>query len=269
MTRIVVLGSTGMLGHKVFEHFSNLEGYEVFGSYRNKSVAPDKNSFAFDAESPDWSKIPECDYVLNCIGVIKPFMKDNTIGAIKINSLFPWVLSEWCENNNTRLIHITTDCVFSGNDGSYTEESLHDCLDDYGKSKSLGEPTNCMVIRTSIIGEEIHKNASLIAWAKTQKGKSVNGFLNHHWNGVTTLEYAKVCQQVIEKGLYEVGLHHVHSPQPVNKFELLQIISDRFELELDVNPFETANSCDRSLSSTGELINKLQISTIKEQIRDL
>jgi dTDP-4-dehydrorhamnose reductase len=187
MTRIVILGSTGMLGHKVFEHFSNLEGYEVFGSYRNKSVAPAKNSFAFDAESPDWSKIPECDYVLNCIGVIKPFMKDNTIGAIK---------------------------------------SLHDCLDDYGKSKSLGEPTNCMVIRTSIIGEEIHKNASLIAWAKTQKGKSVNGFLNHDWNGVTTLEYAKVCQQVIDKGLYEIGLHHVHSPQSVNKFELLQIISD-------------------------------------------
>jgi dTDP-4-dehydrorhamnose reductase len=269
MTRIVILGSTGMLGHKVFEHFSNLEGYEVFGSYRNKSVAPAKNSFAFDAESPDWSKIPECDYVLNCIGVIKPFMKDNTIGAIKINSFFPWALSEWCESNNTRLIHITTDCVFSGNDGSYTEESLHDCLDDYGKSKSLGEPTNCMVIRTSIIGEEIHKNASLIAWAKTQKGKSVNGFLNHDWNGVTTLEYAKVCQQVIDKGLYEIGLHHVHSPQSVNKFELLQIISDRFELELQINPYETANSCDRTLSSGKELINNVHISTIQKQIEEL
>jgi dTDP-4-dehydrorhamnose reductase len=251
MIRIVVLGSTGMLGHKVFEHFSNLEGYEVFGSYRNKSVAPDKNSFAFDAESPDWSKIPECDYVLNCIGVIKPFMKDNTIGAIKINSLFPWILSEWCENNNTRLIHITTDCVFSGDDGSYTEQS------------------HCMVIRTSIIGEEIHKNASLIAWAKTQKGKSVNGFLNHHWNGVTTLEYAKVCQQIIENGLYEVGLHHVHSPQSVNKFQLLQIISDRFELELNVNSFETPNSCDRSLSSTKQLIDKLNVSTIEKQIGEL
>lgn len=269
MTRIVILGSTGMLGHKVFEHFSNLEGYEVFGSYRNKSVAPDKNSFAFDAESPDWSKIPECDYVLNCIGVIKPFMKDNTIGAVKINSLFPWMLSEWCESSNTRLIHITTDCVFSGNDGSYTEESLHDCLDDYGKSKSLGEPTNCMVIRTSIIGEEIHKNASLIAWAKTQKGKSVNGFLNHDWNGVTTLEYAKVCQQVIENGLYEIGLHHVHSPQSVNKFELLQIISDRFKLQLDVNPFETANSCDRTLSSSKELINNLHVSTIQKQLKEI
>jgi dTDP-4-dehydrorhamnose reductase len=269
MTRIAVLGSTGMLGHKVFEHFSNLEGYEVFGSYRNESVAPAKNSFAFDAESPNWSIIPECDYVLNCIGVIKPFMKDNTIGAIKINSLFPWALSGWCEDNNTRLIHITTDCVFSGNDGSYTEDSLHDCLDDYGKSKSLGEPTNCMVIRTSIIGEEIHKNASLIAWAKTQKGKSVNGFLNHHWNGVTTLEYAKVCQQVIEQELYEVGLHHAYSPQSVNKFELLQIISDRFELDLNISAFETPNSCDRTLASNKQLINKLHISSIQEQIREL
>jgi dTDP-4-dehydrorhamnose reductase len=126
-----------------------------------------------------------------------------------------------------------------------------------------------MVIRTSIIGEEIHKNASLIAWAKTQKGKSVNGFLNHDWNGVTTLEYAKVCQQVIEKGLYEIGLHHVHSPQSVNKFELLQIISDRFELELQINPYETANSCDRTLSSGKELINNVHISTIQKQIEEL
>ena len=269
MKKIVILGSTGMLGHKVYEHFSKLKNYEVFGSYRTRSVAPIRNSFFFDAESPDWSTIPECDYILNCIGIIKPFMKDNTISAVKINSLFPWMLSEWCENNNVCLIHITTDCVFSGNDGSYTEESFHDCLDGYGKSKSLGEPSNCMVIRTSIIGEEIHKNASLIAWAKTQKGKSVNGFLNHDWNGVTTLEYAKVCQQVIENGLYEVGLYHVHSPQSVNKFQLLQIISDRFELELDVNAFETPNSCDRSLSSTKQLINKLNVSTIEKQIGEL
>lgn len=269
MTRIVVLGSTGMLGHKVFEHFSNLDNYEVFGSYRNKSVAPDKNSFVFDAENPDWSKIPECDYILNCIGIIKPFMKDNTIGAIKINSLFPWILSEWCENSNTHLIHITTDCVFSGDDGFYTEQSLHDCLDDYGKSKSLGEPTNCMVLRTSIIGEEIHKNASLIAWAKTQKGKSVNGFLNHYWNGVTTLEYAKICQQIIEQELYEVGLSHIYSSQSVNKFKLLQIISDRFGLVLDIQPFETTSSCDRTLSSNKGLINKIFINNIVTQINNL
>ena len=247
MKKVVVLGSTGMLGHKVFEHFSNLEDYEVFGSYRNELMAPVKNSFAFDAEFPIWTAIPECDYILNCIGVIKPFMKNNTVGAIKVNSMFPWHLAEWCDNNNVRLIHITTDCVFSGNDGSYTEESLHDCLDDYGKSKSLGEPTNCMAIRTSIIGEEIHKNASLIAWAKSQKGKTVNGFTNHHWNGITTLEYARVCQQIIDSELYDNGLYHVYSPDAVNKLELLKFISDRFELELDIKPFETEDICDRTL----------------------
>ncbi len=269
MKKIVILGSTGMLGHKVFEHFSNLDGYEVFGSYRTKSVAPTENSFFFDAESPDWSAIPECDYILNCIGVIKPFMKNNTIGAIKINSLFPRELSEWCEKNITRLIHITTDCVFSGNDGSYTEESLHDCLDDYGKSKSLGEPTNCMTIRTSIIGEEKHKNASLIAWVKSQKGETVRGFTNHLWNGITTLEYAKVCQQVIDKEIFEIGLHHVFSPKPVNKLNLVRFISDRFSLDLNVQPFETPNVCDRTLSSSKSLIGKLTISTIQKQIEEL
>ena len=269
MKRIVVLGSTGMLGHKVFEHFSNLEGYEVFGSYRNELVAPAKNSFAFDAEFPIWSAIPECDYILNCIGVIKPFMESNTMGAIKINSMFPWRLAEWCEDNNTRLIHITTDCVFSGNDGLYTEESLHDCLDDYGKSKSLGEPTNCMVIRTSIIGEEIHKNASLVAWAKSQKGKTVNGFTNHYWNGVTTLEYAKVCHQIIDTELYSDGLYHVHSPEAVSKLELLKFISDRFELELDIKSFETENVCDRTLCTNKDLVKNLNISGIEKQISEL
>tara|TARA_R110000823_G_C15950210_1_gene501593 strand:- start:56 stop:865 length:810 start_codon:yes stop_codon:yes gene_type:complete len=269
MKKIVVLGSTGMLGHKVFEHFSNLEGYEVFGSYRTESVAPINNSFPFDAELPIWSAIPQCDYILNCIGVIKPFMKDNAVGAIKINSLFPWHLAEWCENNDTRLIHITTDCVFSGNKGSYTEESLHDCLDDYGKSKSLGEPTNCMVIRTSIIGEEIHKNASLIAWAKSQKEKSVNGFSNHWWNGITTLEYAKVCQQIIDQGIYKTELYHIFSPTPVNKYQLLRMISDKFDLQLDVKSFETENSNDRTLTTNKNLVKKITISSISNQIENL
>jgi len=269
MKRVVVLGSTGMLGHKVFEHLSGIEDYEVFGSYRNELVAPATNSFAFDAESPVWSVIPECDYILNCIGIIKPFMKNNTAGAIRINSMFPWKLAEWCKNNNTRLIHITTDCVFSGNDGSYTEESLHDCLDDYGKSKSLGEPTNCMVIRTSIVGEEKHKNASLVAWVKSQKGKTVNGYTNHYWNGVTTLEYAKICQKIIDLGLYNSGLYHVHSPEAVSKLELLKFISDRFDLDLEINSFRTENACDRTLCTNKSLVKNLNISSIKKQISEL
>lgn len=269
MKKIVILGATGMLGHKVYEHFSSLEGYEVFGSYRTEAVAPSRNSFYFDAETPLWENIPECDYILNCIGVIKPFMKNNTAAAIRINSLFPWELSSWCSNNSTKLIHITTDCVFSGKEGSYTEESLHDCLDDYGKSKSLGEPDNCMVIRTSIIGEEIHKNASLIAWAKSQKGKEVNGFTNHHWNGITTLEYGKICQQIIDSGLYSVGLHHVHSPEPVNKLELLKFISDRFQLGLNIRAYQTAQNCDRTLSSSKNLINNIDVSSIYRQLGEL
>jgi dTDP-4-dehydrorhamnose reductase len=269
MRRVVVLGSTGMLGHKVYEHFSNLEDYEVFGSYRNEAVAPPRNSFHFDAEHPDWSIIPECDYVLNCIGVIKPFMRDNIIGAIKVNSLFPWELSSWCESRSIRLIHITTDCVFSGNTGNYNEESLHDCLDDYGKSKSLGEPTNCMVLRTSIIGEEVHKNASLIAWAMSQKGNQVNGFTNHYWNGITTNQYAACCQTIIENDLYETGTKHIHSPDSVSKYELLDIISTVFDLQLTIQKFETNSSCDRTISSNFDLSNNLNIPSIRVQLNYL
>ena len=171
-------------------------------------------------------------------------------------------------NKTTSSLYITTDCVFSGRGGNYHEDSLHDCLDDYGKSKSLGEPENCMVIRTSIIGEEIHKNASLIAWVKSMKGKEANGFKNHLWNGVTTNHYAEICQKIIDDSLYEVGLFHVHS-NTVDKYQLLKLINDRFGLNIKVNGVVTDVSVDRTLASKKPLVNKLNVKSIERQILEL
>jgi dTDP-4-dehydrorhamnose reductase/intein/homing endonuclease len=162
------------------------------------------------------------------------------------------------------------NCVFSGKEGKYTEESQHDALDDYGKSKSLGE--HCqkfgMLIRTSIIGEEIHKNASLIEWIKSQKGKEINGFTNHLWNGITTKQYAKICSQIIDENLYEKGLFHVFS-DVVNKLELASFVNEKFDLGITIKPFETENPCDRTMSTVKDLNSKLTIPTIKEQIENL
>jgi dTDP-4-dehydrorhamnose reductase len=268
--KIVVLGSTGMLGNAVGNYFLKRCGEDnVFLSYRDNRVAYGKHRFAFDPLTQSLDAIPQCNFVINCIGVIKPFMKGNIVGAIKINSLFPWQLADFCRARGAKMIHITTDCVFSGREGNYNENSPHDALDDYGKSKSLGEPDNCMVIRTSIIGEEIHKNASLIAWVKQQAGKQANGFTNHLWNGVTTKQYAKIVDAIIRENWHENGLFHVFSSTSVNKYNLVRLISDRFKLDVKVNPFEAQPPCDRTLATVKDLCGKLNVPSVERQIKDL
>lgn len=266
--KIVVLGSTGLLGNTVAKYFMEKTNHEIICTHRNKEVALVDKSIYFDALNPDFSVVDGCDYVINCVGIIKPFMKDNLIDNIYVNTIFPRKLSDYCKVKNVKLIHITTDCVFSGKDGNYSENSAHDCLDEYGKSKSLGEPNNCMVIRTSIIGEEIHKNASLISWAKSMKGKEINGFLNHLWNGITTKRYAEICDEIIKNNLYEVGLFHVHSNN-LSKFELLHLINKKFHLNLKINEYVDIMSVDRRLISLKNLQNKLSIKSIEQQIEEL
>jgi dTDP-4-dehydrorhamnose reductase len=209
------------------------------------------------------------DYIINCIGTIKPFMLTNPRDSRYINSVFPWDLANACEKSGGKLIHITTDCVYSGAKGNYIESDIHDALDDYGKSKSLGEPTNALVIRTSIIGEEIHKNASLIEWAKTQKGKEVRGFTTHFWNGITTKQFAKVCETVIENKFWEQGLFHVFSPTIINKLQMMEMFNNKWNLDLKIQEFKTPTICDRSMSTEKELCGKLKIPELSEQIKEM
>lgn len=265
--KIVVLGSTGMLGSALGSYLlKEYDEQNVYLSYRNEDVAYGLNRFYFDPLTDSLEAITGGDYIINCIGIIKPFIKPDLITSIKVNSVFPRELSNYCQEKGYKLIHITTDCVFSGKDGNYDENEPHDCLDDYGKTKSLGEPDNCMVIRTSIIGEEIHKKASLVEWVKSQKGKNINGFTNHLWNGITTKEYARVCHKIISNNWFENDLFHVFS-NIVSKYELLHLISDRFNLDLTINEFEAPSSINRTLSTCKELNDKLYIPPISEQIQ--
>ena len=270
MVRVLILGSTGLLGNAVGEWFlSHTDKYETYLTYRNESVSYGKNKVFFDCLSGEFADLPKVDYIINCIGTIKPFVEENPLETIEINSTFPWRLAAHCERTDTRLIHITTDCVFSGAKGQYTESDDHDALDKYGKSKSLGEPTNCMVLRTSIIGEELHKKASLVEWAKSQAWAEVSGYVNHHWNGISTRQYASVCDQIITSELYSNGLFHIFSPQQVTKYELLSFINDRFKLLLKVVPIEADRDIDRVLSTEKELNSKLFIPHIQQQIEEM
>jgi dTDP-4-dehydrorhamnose reductase len=155
--------------------------------------------------------------------------------------------------------------VFSGLEGNYTEKHLHDCTDDYGKSKSLGENNKLTMIRTSVIGEENCNKKSLIEWAKSQHSQSVNGYTNHFWNGVTCLELGYLIEKIIIEKSYWTGLRHVFSPEIVNKSQLLSMINETYKLNLTITDVEV-NLCDRSLSTIyNEVIDKPLSQQIIEQ----
>lgn len=272
--KIAVLGSTGMLGSAVGHHFMKKYGEEnVFTSYRTIEVSYGGmnsfylNPFAISFE-PTLDDLGHLDYVVNALGITKPFIAKNIEESIFVNSIFPWRLADYCNRKEIKLISITSDCVFGGKEGNYTEASLHDCTDVYGKTKSLGEPDDCMVLRTSIIGEEIHKNASLIEWIKAQKNGKANGFTNHLWNGVTTKQYAKICETIIDNDLYEPSLFHVFS-DIVTKEQLLHMVNDRFNLNITINACEAPERIDRTLATIKPLNTKLNIPPLAEQIKNL
>lgn len=259
-----------MLGSAVARHFMNNTKYDVVTTCRNQSISLDKNAILFDVLVDPVEKLPTTfDYVINCIGVIKPFMSQNPPAAIKINALFPWLVAHWCADNNMRFINITTDCVYSGNKGKYKECDLHDALDAYGKSKSLGECTSeAMVLRTSIIGEEIHKNVSLLEWAKSQAGKVVGGYTTHIWNGLTTIEYAVACDKIISNDWYEKGLFHIFAKDDVSKYQLLHYFNEKFRLNLTIEE-KSPEPIDRTLRTTKDLCTKLDIPTVKQMVMEM
>ena len=258
-----------MLGNAVGKHFlSKQDKYRVFLSYRNEIVSYGKNKFKFDPLVDSLDKIPVCDYIVNCIGIIKPYIEKNKYHAMVLNSLFPWQLAAYAEKNNARLIQITTDCVFSGSKGGYDENAMHDAPDFYGKSKSLGEPDNSIVLRTSIIGEEIHNHASLISWAMSMEGKEVKGFNNHFWNGLTTNQYASVCEKIIDNNSISNGVYHIFS-NPVTKYDLLNLINNKYSLGLKISNHQADTKVDRTLTTVKNLNGSLKIPSVSEMINEI
>jgi dTDP-4-dehydrorhamnose reductase len=246
--KIFVLGYKGMLGRYVYS-FLKLMKYNVIGMSRDEINAAELTQTQLRAMF-FMKKADKGDVVVNCIGAIKPMVdKHGTLNAIKVNAIFPHLLSNVCKEDGYHMLHISTDCVFSGNEDLYDENSPHNCTDVYGKTKSLGEPPNCTTVRTSIIGEEIGTTRSLIEWIKSMRGKTANGFTNHTWNGLTCLQMAKVFEDIIANNKYWNGVRHIHSPNILKKSELVQMVSDIYDLDITVNCIETPAKCNRSLAS--------------------
>ena len=242
--KIFVLGYTGMLGRYVYSYFKS-KGYTNIVGVSRKNI---------DASNVQMDRINAVLYtdnavIINCIGLINSRSDVGKFDFISVNSVFPYLLSDICSKTGSKLIHITTDCVFDGIDGNYDEKHIHNAKDIYGITKSLGEPENATVIRTSIIGEELNNKRSLLEWVRLNKNKEVLGYTNHIWNGITCLQFAKVCEDIIDNKLFWKGVKHVYSPESISKYELLKLISKVYDLNLQVKEHETETVCNRTITS--------------------
>jgi dTDP-4-dehydrorhamnose reductase len=264
--KIFVLGKSGMLGRYVFTYLKE-KGYNVVGVGREGIDASNYETVLHKYVSDNMSK---GDVVVNCMGMIKPRLNERPAEEfIKVNSLFPRELANLCEQYGVKLIHPTTDCVYTGSKGDYNENDPYDVSDVYGMSKALGEPSNCTVIRTSIIGEEVGQGRSLVEWVKGNKGGATNGYLNHYWNGVTCLEFGKIVERMIEGDLFWTGIKHLHSNK-VNKQELSELINDSFDLGITITPTEVPVMVDRSMTTIHtDNLEKFKIPSLKVQIQEM
>ena len=246
--KVFVFGANGMIGRYIHSYLK-----------RSIPVTRDmvdalhiRNSLLLD--NIDRLNITDGDVVINAIGITNKHTS-NIEDFFIVNSLFPRLLADYCVNKGVKMIHISTDCVFSGETGAYSEKDRHDDESVYGISKSAGEPSNCTVIRTSIIAENPNNDLDLLEWVRSKKGGVIGGFKRHFWNGITGLQFAKLCKNIINTNAFYLGVTHVSSPRAVSKFDLVSIINDVYDLGINIKPYaETSKfneepACDRTLTS--------------------
>ena len=258
--RVLVLGAGGMLGHRILDRLAR--DCEAIGTLRG-SGEPYKSAGALaganlrlDVSADDLGSVARAldetrpHAVVNCIGIVKQREAANDpASAIAINALFPHLLARLCRERGARLLHFSTDCVFSGRCGPYSESDPSDAEDLYGRTKFLGEVggAGCLTLRSSIIGREIAGRAGLLEWFLTQRSRRVKGFAGALYSGLTTLAMADLVFDLLTRCPDIEGVWNVSGP-PINKFELLHLINEVYDAGVTI---ERDNSflCDRRLDS--------------------
>lgn len=259
--KVLVLGATGMLGNAVLRVFVESSGFDVVGSARSPDLlrllpaGMAKHIVSgVDVENVDsltgLFAFVKPDIVINCIGLVKQLAEaDDPLAALPINAMLPHRLSRLCEVAGARLVHMSTDCVFSGEKGMYTEADVSDAKDLYGRSKYLGEVDypHAITLRTSIIGHEIAGARSLVGWFLAQEG-SVKGFKRAIFSGLPTMEIARIIRDYVIPHPELHGLYHV-SAEPINKYDLLGLVAKAYGKKIEIIP-DDKFSIDRSLDSS-------------------
>lgn len=257
---VLVIGATGLIGSTIFKYLSKNANLTVFGTIRNSA---DKVFFLPEQAEKIYSSCVASDYlrwgeilekikpeiVVNCLGITKHKVGgDDPLLAIPINSYFPHYLNACCQEYGARLIHISSDCVFSGSRGRYLETDVPDAEDFYGRSKALGEVISgpAITLRTSTIGHELNSSLGLLDWFLGQES-SCQGFKKAYFSGVTTLELAKIIDRYVVPNPHLCGLYHVGARR-ISKYELLNYIACEYEKKIEIIP-NTSFHIDRSLDS--------------------
>lgn len=286
MNKILVLGSTGMLGRMVSEYFSQFPEYELFQTFRSIQNNKLVNNHKFDAMTDSLELLIEKikpDYLINCIGVIKPEINERNQSsinrAININTYFPIKLSKSAKKHNFKYVQIGTDCVFSGLVGNYQENSFQDAADVYGKTKIAGEifDNSKYLLRSSIVGPEPGQGKSLLNWFLSQNQQTVNGFIDHKWNGITTLNFAKIVHGMIKSSKFINNLQHITPQDEVSKYDLLLYFNKYFQANVTIESVDSNNPVNRTLATINPELNQQlwniagyrSVPTIEENIKEL
>lgn len=259
--KVLVLGAAGMLGNAVLRFFAVRGRHSVLGSTRSKAsvnLLPEsvheKVISGVDVEDVDsltrLLATVHPDVVINCIGLVKQLpVADDPLKAIPVNALLPHRLASLCAAEGARLLHVSTDCVFSGAKGMYTEVDPSDAKDLYGCSKYLGEVDypHAVTLRTSIIGHELNSAHGLVEWFLAQK-VGVRGYTEAIFSGLPTVELARVMHDFVLENAGLRGVYHV-SAEPIDKYTLLRQVAETYGHRVDITP-DAAVVIDRSLDST-------------------
>src|SRR6266545_853774 len=268
--KALILGGSGMLGHKLWQSFAPrfdtfvafrrpADFYQRFGIFDESRSLGGISAENLESVSEVMTRV-QPDVVVNCIGIVKQdAAAKDPVASISVNALFPHRLAKLCRASNARLIHLSTDCVFSGRAGNYDESAKPDADDLYGRTKLLGEVDgeNCLTIRTSMIGRELSGAHGLVEWFLGQRGGRVRGFRRAIFSGFTTLALSELLANIVEQHASLAGIWHV-SAEPINKFDLLSLVREAFELDIEIEP-DQSYGCDRTLNG-GRFRNETGIS---------
>ncbi len=259
--RVLILGAAGMLGHTLWQAYhqrfdtwgavrSSFQEYADYGLFDPERLVGGVDAADFDTIVRTLAMV-QPDVVINGIGIIKqlPTAQDPIV-SLSINALFPHRLANLCRAAGVRLIHISTDCVFSGRKGMYTEEDISDAEDLYGRTKFLGEvgAPGCLTLRTSIIGRELRTTSGLVEWFLSNRGGSVRGYTEAIYSGFTTLALANIMADILEQYPDLSGVYQVSSA-PINKYDLLCLIRNTYDLPIEIEAYAGVQ-IDRSLDSS-------------------
>ncbi|MET4562464.1 dTDP-4-dehydrorhamnose reductase [Lysinibacillus parviboronicapiens] len=248
--KFLVLGATGMAGH-IISLFLTMRGHEV--TTYSRSAFPYGKSITGDITDSTFLQkllLDNYDVIINCIGVLNEACDDNRAKAVYLNSFLPHAITAFLKKTQTRLFHMSTDCVFSGKAAPYSENSIRDGETFYDRTKGLGEidSPRHLTFRNSIIGPDLKEHGiGLFNWFMKQNGP-INGYTGAIWTGVTTLTLAKAMERAAMEGT--TGLYHLVNPVSINKFDLLQLFNKHFkDNQITINPSSLVN-LDKTLINT-------------------